>query len=61
MAQITEKELTALGDLMNAESIMIAKCLHMAECTEDASLKDCYEQMGQHHRRHFDQLFSNLK
>ena len=61
MAQITEKELTALGDLMNAESVMIAKCHHMAECTADAALKDCYSQMAQRHQRHFDQLFSNLK
>ena len=61
MAQITEKELTALGDLMNAESIMIAKCYHMAECMEDAALKDCYSRMAQRHQRHFDELFSNLK
>ncbi len=61
MAQITEKELTALGDLMSAESVMIAKCNHMAECTADAALQDCYRQMAQRHQRHFDQLFSSLK
>ncbi|MBQ8341730.1 MAG: hypothetical protein IJY22_05070 [Clostridia bacterium] len=61
MAQITEKELSALGDLMNMESVLAAKCCSMASCTQDAALKDCYTQMAQRHQRHFDQLFSNLK
>ena len=61
MAQITEKELSALGDLLSAECVMSAKCCHLAECTEDAALKDCYTQMAQRHQRHFDELFGNLK
>ena len=61
MAQITEKELGAIGDLMNAESVLIAKCNSMAEGTEDAALKDLYYQMAGRHQRHFDELFSNLK
>ncbi|MBR6727782.1 MAG: hypothetical protein IKM08_06285 [Clostridia bacterium] len=61
MAQITEKELTALGDLMSMECNLVAKCHDMACCTQDAALKDRYEQMAQRHQRHFDQLYSNLK
>ena len=61
MAQITEKELTALGDLMSAESLLAAKCCDMACCTQDAALKDHYTQMAQQHQRHFDQLYSTLK
>ena len=61
MAQITEKELTALGDLMSMESVLAVKCCDLAACTQDAALKDRYTQMAQRHQRHFDQLFSNLK
>ena len=61
MAQITEKELTALGDLMSMESVLCAKCCNLANNTSDAALKDCYTQMMQRHQRHFDELFSNLK
>ena len=61
MAQITEKELTAIGDLMSAEGVMIAKCNHLAQQTTDAALKDLYTQMAGRHQRHFDELFSNLK
>ena len=61
MAQITEKELSALGDLLSMESVLGAKCRYMASCTQDAALKDCYTQMAQRHQRHFDELYSNLK
>ena len=61
MAQITEKELTALGDLMNMEGVLAAKCCYMASNTQDAALRDRYTQMAQQHRGHFDRLYSNLK
>ena len=61
MAQITEKELSALGDLMSMEGVLCAKCHDMASCTQDAALKEQYTQMAQRHQRHFDELFSNLK
>lgn len=61
MAQITEKELSALGDLLSMESVLAAKCCAMAQETSDAALKDCYVQMAQRHQRHFDELFANVK
>lgn len=61
MAQITEKELTAIGDLLSMEKNMVAKCCDMACNTQDMGLKDRYNQMAQQHQRHFDQLYSNLK
>lgn len=61
MAQITEKELAALGDLLAAEQLMTAKCKAVAEMTTDAALKDRYAQMAQRHQRHFDELYTNLK
>ena len=61
MAQITEKELSALGDLLAAEQLAITKYCNAAGCTSDAALKDCYTQMAQRHQRHFDELYTNLK
>lgn len=61
MAQITEKELSALGDLMSMEGVLCAKCNTMACNAQDAALKDAYTQMAQRHQRHLDELFSNLK
>ena len=61
MGRITEKELTGIGDLMSVESVLCAKCQHLAQNTEDTALKDCYLQMAQRHQRHLDELYSNIK
>ena len=61
MAQITEKELSALGDLLAAEQLITSKYKAVATLTADAALKDRYTQMAQRHQRHFDELYTNLK
>lgn len=61
MAQITEKELSALSDLLTAEKNMAAKCKQLAEDCSDSALKNCYEQTAARHQRHYDELYSNLK
>ena len=61
MAQITEKELSYLSDLLSAEQICAAKYRAFAENTADAAMKDCYNSLAQRHTGHFDQLYTNLK
>ena len=61
MVQITEKELSALSDLLTAEQLAVAKYKAVAEMTQDAAIKDCYTRMAQKHQRHFDELYTNLK
>ena len=61
MAQITEKELTALSDLLGMEQTMHGKCLYLAGCTADAALAAQYEALAACHQRHIDELYGNLK
>ena len=61
MAQITEKELSFLSDLLSAEQVCAAKYRAFAEDTDDAALKDCYNGLAQRHSEHFEQLYTNLK
>ena len=61
MAQITEKELTALGDLMNAEATMAAKYQSMAANATDKAIANCYEELAARHKRHLEELYVNLK
>ena len=61
MAQITEKELSAISDLLTYEQILVAKYNMAAQTTNDTALKDCYTRMTQRHQRHFDELYTNLK
>lgn len=61
MAQITEKELSALGDLLTMEQTLHGKCQHLATTTTDAALAAQYEALAACHQRHLDELYSNLK
>ena len=61
MAQITEKELSYLNDLLSAEQLSMAKYRKAAQETQDDGLKNCYNNMAQRHQRHFDELYTNLK
>lgn len=61
MAQITTKELGAIGDALSLEENLIAKYRFYACTTDDNALKDKYEQIAEAHQRHYDELFSHLK
>lgn len=61
MAQITTKELSAVGDLLSAEQTVAAKCAHLADTTEDKALSDCYRRLATQHEQHMSQLCKNLK
>lgn len=61
MAQITTKELSAIGDGLMHEQNMIAKYHFYACNATDNTLGDKFEQIAQAHQRHFDELYSHLK
>ena len=61
MAQITTKELSALGDGLMQEKNMIAKYQFYASCETDSTLKNKYQEIAQAHQRHYDELYSQLK
>lgn len=61
MAQITQKELSSLSDLLAAEQLIVNKYQSYACQTNDTALKNKYEQMAQKHRGHFETLYAQLK
>ncbi len=61
MAQITEKELSALSDLLGMEENLEAKYRFYAQNTNDSVLKNQYEQTAQAHRHHYEALYACLK
>ncbi len=61
MAQITTKELGAIGDALAVEETLIAKYRHYASLTTDTALQNKYEQIAARHQRHFDELFSHVR
>ena len=61
MAQITTKELGAIGDALAMEETLISKYNYYASIATDAALKNRFEQMANCHKRHYDELYSNIK
>ncbi|MBQ3064594.1 MAG: hypothetical protein IJC99_07355 [Clostridia bacterium] len=61
MAQITEKELSALGDLLSMEQNLCGKCQFLAKNTADQALAAEYTALAASHQQHFDELFGKLQ
>ncbi len=61
MSQLSEKELSALNDLLADEELLTKKFSMLATQTEDTEIKEKYEQISQKHQTHFNALYEYLK
>lgn len=60
MATLTEKELSALNDLLCSEELEIKKFRQLASQTTDPALKQKFTDISNRHQAHFNTLFSQL-
>ncbi|MCX7614933.1 MAG: spore coat protein [Clostridiales bacterium] len=60
MADLTQKELSALEEQLNYEKILIVKYHAMATQCSDPQLKTSLEQIAAKHQGHYEKLFSYL-
>lgn len=60
MAQITEKELTAIEDQLTSEQTIIAKTKAYSQMCSDKELKQECDSIAQKHQAHYDQLMGFL-
>ena len=61
MAQISEKELGTINDLISEEGLLVKKFKMLAEKTEDSEIKQKYERISNQHQGHLNALYSHLK
>lgn len=61
MANLTEKELSALEDQLTLEENLVKKYKTYAQQCTDQELKTKCEQIAAKHQTHFDTLLNNLK
>lgn len=61
MSQLSEKELSALNDLLADEELLTKKFSMLAAQTKDTEIKEKYEQISQKHQTHFNALYEYLK
>ena len=60
MNQISEKELSALNDLLTGEELLIKKFQMLAENCNDSEVKAKFTEISNEHKEHFRSLYSQL-
>lgn len=61
MNQISEKELSALNDLLSGEELLIKKFQMLSQHSEDAQVKAKFTEISNRHQEHFNNLYAQLK
>lgn len=61
MANLSEKELSSLHDLLSDEELLIKKFKMLAEQATDPQVKSKLEAISTKHQGHFNSLYSQLK
>ena len=61
MAQLSEKELGTINDLISEEGLLVKKFQMLAKQTEDAEIKTKYERISNQHQGHLNALYAHLK
>ncbi len=61
MTQLSEKELSIIGDLLGDEELLTKKFKMLAEQTQDPEIKQKYEKISEQHQGHYNTLYSYLR
>ena len=61
MGQLSEKELSLLGDLLTDEQLLTKKFKMLAVQTQDTEIKQKFERISEQHQGHFNALYAHLK
>ena len=61
MANLTEKELSALEDQLNYEQVLVKKYKGYAGIAQDPQIRDLCNQLADRHKQHFDTLMGHLQ
>ena len=60
MAQLSEKELSSLHDMLSEEDLLVKKFKMLARHAETEELKTKMEDIAQKHQGHFNELYQKL-
>ena len=61
MADLTEKELSALEDQLDLEQALIKKYKGYAALAQDAQIRTLCDQLACRHKQHYDTLMGHLQ
>lgn len=60
MNQLSDKELSALNDMLSGEELLVKKFQMLAEHSNDAEVKAKFTEISNQHKEHFRALYSQL-
>ncbi len=60
MNQLSEKELSAINDLLGEEELLVKKFQMLADQATDDKIKTKFESIASRHQKHFNTLYSHL-
>lgn len=61
MGQLSEKELSVLGDLLTDEELLVKKFKMLASQAQDPEVKQKFERISEQHQGHFNALYVHLQ
>lgn len=61
MSNLTEKELSAMNDLLDGESQLVKKFQMLSNSTSDPELKQTFSSIAQKHQQHFNSVYAKLQ
>jgi rubrerythrin len=61
MHQLSEKELSALNDLLSDEELLVKKFQMLASHADDSEIKQKFEQISRQHQGHFNALYEYVR
>ena len=61
MEQLSEKELSAIQDLLSDEEVLVKKFKMLASQSQDEEIKQKYGRISAQHQGHFNALYAHLK
>lgn len=60
MSNLSEKELSALNDLLSEEELLVKKFKMLASHAQDATVRSEMEELSMKHQSHFNKLYNHL-
>lgn len=60
MSQLSEKELSAINELLHGEELLVKKFQMLAQHSDDQEIKSKFENIANEHQSHFNMLYREL-
>lgn len=61
MAQLSEKELSTIQELLSDEELLVKKFQMLAGHSQDEQVKEKYQKISRQHQGHFNALYAYLQ